>query len=81
MPLREDFNTSSDYIIYTTSNFIHIMAGLQLFDIEEIQKEYYSISDSLRRQADKIMHEYNEFEKNIEKIDHNFLIKSIRDNG
>ena len=40
LPIREDFSSLSDYIMFKEDNFIVVMAGLGLFNSTEIKKEY-----------------------------------------
>lgn len=79
LPIREDYNNSSDYILFRESNFIMVMDGLNLFDRASIGQEYNSLQDSIKQQANQIIsiHQHGDSDTNM--IPHKAFIKLIRE--
>jgi flavin-dependent dehydrogenase len=78
LPIAEDFNNMSDYILFTPSNFIVVMEGLELFDRNSIRAEYNSLYSEIRENANSIINQQINFEKNIKFITHKEMITTIR---
>lgn len=79
LPIREDYNNLSDYVLFRESNFIMVMDGLNLFDRESIRAEYESLQDSIKQQATQIISIYQQCDSNLNTIPHKAFIKLIRE--
>ena len=55
LPIQEDFNNLSRYILFSASHFIMVMEGLDLFDKLSIRNEFESNSKIIKQQADDII--------------------------
>lgn len=79
LPISEDFSGDSDYILFRELNFIVVMDGLGLFNIEKIKKEYNNYPEYVHKFAqdciDKEVYE-EEFSK---KFGHRQMIELIRE--
>jgi tryptophan halogenase len=79
IPVKEDFNTYSDYILFTDHNFIVVMDGLNLFDRTAIAKEYASLSSNVRAFAeDRVTQKLYE-DANLKTITHKEYLRLVRE--
>lgn len=79
LPIAEDFNDTSNYIMFSSQNFITVMAGLNLFDTNAIMQEYNFLSDDLKNHATSTINSAR-FEENTQKlIEHKKIIQIIRE--
>ena len=78
LPIAEDFNNTSDYILFTPANFIVVMEGLELFNRNSIRAEYNSLYPSVKNDANSIINQQINFEQNIKLITHKEMISAIR---
>ena len=78
LPVSEDFNNMSDYILFTPANFIVIMEGLDLFDRNSIRAEYNILYPEIKETANNIINQQLVAEKNIKFITHKEMISIIR---
>ena len=78
LPVSEDFNNMSDYILFTPANFIVIMEGLDLFDRNSIRAEYNILYSEIKETANNIINQQLVAEKNIKFITHKEMISIIR---
>lgn len=79
LPIKEDFNDLSDYILFTDPNFILVMEGLDLFDRTSIKDEYYSLNSVFRYEAEQIAANHFYLDQNLNTVSHKEFIKLIRD--
>jgi hypothetical protein len=79
LPIREDYNNLSDYILFREPNFIMVMDGLDLFDRESIRAEYESLQNSIKQQANQIVSIHQQGDSNLNTIPHKAFIKLIRE--
>jgi len=77
LPVKEDFNSESNYILFHEANFIVILNGLGLLNIENIKKEYDNTSFWIKESADKLIKIQQNFESSMETISHKKVIESI----
>ena len=78
LPIEDDFQETK-YYVFWPSNFINIMYGLDLFNKENIKKEYLSYSQEFRKAVeDLIEHEKTTYNKYT--IKHKEYLKLIRNN-
>ena len=79
LPVSEDFNNMSDYILFTPYNFIVVMEGLDLFDRNSIAAEYNSLHPAIKENADSIINQQLFDENRIKYVTHKEMISIIRD--
>jgi hypothetical protein len=79
LPVYEDFKNTSTYAIFGPSNFISVMAGLNLFNKEAILKEYSFLSDSLKNYTNITINQLSDYENTTSYITHKEMLKNIRD--
>jgi tryptophan halogenase len=79
LPIKEDFNESSDYILFTDPNFILVMEGLDLFSQESIRDEYHSLNPMIKYEAEQIAANHFYLDQNLNTVSHKEFIKLIRD--
>jgi len=80
LPIREDFNHLSDYILFKTSNFIVVMDGLDLFNRNDIKNEFESQNEIARNYAHRLIEDYHRYENSVTLIKHKKFVQIIRDN-
>ena len=78
LPIDEDFNDMSDYILFKGSNHTIVMEGLDMFNRSAIKQEYESNHDYIKNAADEIIRERIEFEKSIKTLTHKQFLAAIR---
>jgi tryptophan halogenase len=79
MPIREDFKNQSPYCLFWEDNFIFIMHGLKLFNIDAIKKEYYSLSPTIQYFAEDTLKNQKINELNKIGISHKKYIQIVRE--
>jgi tryptophan halogenase len=80
LPIEDDFQGITQYALFKTGNFIQLLYGLKLFDIEKIKEEYNAVQTSLRTMADFRVDEILNYEKNTLKFGHKKFIQLCRQN-
>jgi tryptophan halogenase len=78
LPVSEDFNNMSDYLLFTPANFIVVMEGLDLFDRNSIRAEYNILNTAIKETANNIINQMLTDEKRIKFITHKEMISIIR---
>lgn len=78
LPIREDFNTLSDYIMFYEANYILVLEGLDLFDRRSIANEYHKLPTSIQLQAKQIISDRFYQEDNAETVSHKEFVGLIR---
>jgi tryptophan halogenase len=78
LPIAEDFNNMSDYILFTVANHIMVMEGLGLFNREAIKKEYESNPDHIKQDAKITIDREMQFDASVETITHKEMLTIIR---
>jgi len=78
MPIDEDFNDQSDYILFKGNNHALIMDGLDLFNRDAIRQEFDSHHSYVKDAADNIINEKKSFEKSVDKISHKDFLNIVR---
>lgn len=78
LPIDEDFNDKSDYILFKSESHALIMAGLDLFDRKAIQSELNFQHPSVKKEAVKIVCEKMQQENRCNYITHKEFIEFIR---
>lgn len=79
LPINEDFNEMSDYILFRADNFTLVMDGLDLFDRQSIYQEYQSKNQSLKNRAEEQIYRLKNIDNNSKFINHKDYIRIIRD--
>jgi hypothetical protein len=77
LPILEDFKNLSNYILFNSDNFIVVMSGLNLFNVEQIKKEYNGLSEEIKINAKNVLDKYNMEMKKEKFIGHKDFIKNI----
>lgn len=78
LPINEDFNHLSDYILFKDSNFILVMQGLELFNTESIKREYYNLNQTIRDHANFIVNNHSYLDQQLKTLSHKKFIELIR---
>jgi tryptophan halogenase len=78
LPIREDFNKLSDYILFTDSNFILVMEGLEMFDKAAIKQEFTFLNPFIKQHAEHILFSHLQSDNKLNTIPHKEFIKLIR---
>lgn len=78
LPLADDFNEYSNYIMFKQENFIQVMEGLKLFDKLSIQKEYDLQQQVIKDHAKSVVETTRELEKNTPTFSHKEILGLIR---
>jgi tryptophan halogenase len=78
LPIADDFKGSTDYKLFSEAHFIHILAGLKLFDIELIRQEYEMMHPAIKEIAENFIREKRTIEKIQPSVGHRQYIDYIR---
>lgn len=78
LPISEDFNEYSDFIMFKAENQIQIMDGLNLFDRSAIKREYESYRPFVKESVAAIMRNYEDLERNTPTFSHKEILSLIR---
>jgi flavin-dependent dehydrogenase len=79
LPISEDFNNLSDYILFKDSNFLVVMEGLGLLDKNSINDEYQILNSNYKQHAADILSSHRIGDANLNLISHKEYIKIIRE--
>ena len=77
LPIQEDFNSDSNYILFNAQNFLVVLYGMGLMNVDNIRKEYQSTSNFIRLSADTIANLQKKYESSIELITTKDVIKAV----
>lgn len=77
LPIKEDFD-QSNYLLFTDSNFISVLNGLNLLNKNEVAKEYNKMHSSMQCYATDIVDNYLNEELNYSFFSHKEIITLIR---
>lgn len=80
LPIDEDFSDSSKYILFTAHNFIVVLNGLKLFNVDSISAEYNLHTDYIKEFCKDTIEQHLHFEKTEPMISHKKMINYIRNN-
>lgn len=78
LPVVEDFNKDSRYILFQELHHIFILAGLGILDREYIKQEYEMLSTTLKVEADQIVNELRLHDDTVSLITHKEYLDHIR---
>ena len=79
LPINEDFRNISHYSMFSASNFLVVMAGLDLFDNKAILQEYNALCDQIKNVTEQTLNGLF-FEENIKKlVEHKKILQIIKD--
>jgi len=76
LPIREDME-KSNYCLFSEVNYIYILHGLNLFNLENIKKEYESYNEDIKQMAENTVKNINIIHQS-EKIKHKEYLNHIR---
>jgi hypothetical protein len=77
LPIREDF-TDTNYFLFYESNFTSVLYGLNMFDSNNIKKEYENYSLNIKNFVKTAISEDNNLYEVKEKINHKEYLNYIR---
>lgn len=77
LPIREDF-TDTNYLLFYESNFTSVLYGLNMFDLNNIKKEYENHSVNIKNFVKNSILEDNNLYEVKEKINHKEYLNCIR---
>jgi tryptophan halogenase len=80
LPIKEDFNSVSDYVLFQDSNFIVVLDGLDLFNRDAIRREYEAHSNELKGITRGIINAKLDLDANGPTLGHKAYLRLIRDN-
>jgi tryptophan halogenase len=79
LPIKEDFNTLSDYVMFTEQHHILVMHGLGLFDTNSIRDEFNALGSFVSNNAQEVIANEQKFLLDTKEITHKMMISVIRD--
>ena len=79
MPIGEDFKNQSGYSMFWADNFILIMHGLKMFNVNSIKKEYDSLSENAKFLAEQTISNELLKDQQINLISHKEYIRITRE--
>lgn len=78
LPVDEDFNSVSDYVLFKSANFTVVMEGLNLFNQQSIKNEYDAYQNEFKNYAVEDLRNHFNFIRSIQTIGHKEYISIIR---
>jgi tryptophan halogenase len=78
LPITDDFKGSTDYKLFSEAHFIHILAGLKLFDTELIRREYEMMHPVIKGITENFIREKLTIEKIQSSVSHKQYIEYVR---
>lgn len=78
LPISDDFNRMTTYVLFKDAHYLQVLAGLNLFDKESIKREYDSMHHKVKNIAENFIRETRTLEKIDSTISHKEFIASIR---
>jgi hypothetical protein len=78
LPIADDFKESTDYKLFSDAHHIHILAGLKLFDVDSIRREYDMMHPEIKKIAENFIREKYTFEKINSSVGHKQYIDYVR---
>jgi tryptophan halogenase len=78
LPILEDFRGVTDYIMFRESHYLHILHGLNLFDVNAIKNEYSMMHPAIKELAENAIRESRTFEKLTPTVGHKEFISQVR---
>jgi hypothetical protein len=78
LPVDEDFNTVSDYVLFKAANFTVVMEGLNHFNRKSISIEYNAYQEKFKDYAVGDLKHHFDFNRSITTIGHKEYISIIR---
>jgi flavin-dependent dehydrogenase len=79
IPIKEDFVDKSNYCMFKESNFIIVMHGLNMFNVDSIKKEYFSKTHWIKNEADLIIKNQLKNDSELSYISHKKFIKIVKE--
>jgi flavin-dependent dehydrogenase len=78
LPIAEDFNSLSDYILFTAPNHILVLDGLNLINRQKIGEELSAHYDYVKKDAEETIKNQIAFESTSKTVSHKEFISIIR---
>jgi tryptophan halogenase len=78
LPIADDFNSQTAYVLFRDAHYLQVLAGLDLFDREKIKQEYDMMHHDIKNIAENFIRETRTLEKMNPTVGHKEFISSIR---
>lgn len=78
LPITEDFSNLSPYILFSESNFITILHGLGIYNLDFIKKEYMMLNKTVKNYAETLLNQEMLRENYAKTLTHKEFISYIR---
>ena len=78
LPILDDFNNQTSYVLFRDAHYLQVLAGLDLFDREKIKQEYDMMHHDIKNVAENFIRETRTFEKMNPTVSHKEFISAIR---
>jgi tryptophan halogenase len=78
LPIREDFNNESEYILFTELNYAMVLYGIGLVNSGALKEEFNSFNDDIKQYVSKLLMHNHMKEHNSFYISHKEYLTKIR---
>jgi tryptophan halogenase len=78
LPIADDFNGQTAYVLFRDAHYLQVLAGLDLFDREKIKQEYDMMHHDIKNVAENFIRETRTLEKMNPTVGHKEFISIIR---
>ena len=78
IPILEDFNRLSDYVLFKANSFAVVMDGLDLFDRQSIRREFYANHDYMTKAAKEVVDHQKSYDASLSTLTHKDFITMMR---
>jgi flavin-dependent dehydrogenase len=78
LPIADDFNSQTAYVLFRDAHYLQVLAGLGLFDREKIKQEYDMMHHDIKNIAENFIRETRTLEKMNPTVSHKEFISVIR---
>ena len=78
LPIEDDFRNVTKYALFGASNWIHVLYGLDLFDIPSIQLEHSMYHPYIRDHALEVLERVRTFEVETPMMSHRMFLEVIK---
>lgn len=78
LPILDDLTSHTKRVLFNEYNYLIVLHGLGLFNIDSIKKQYNELPVSAKEYAERILQEKHQNEINLKYVPHKLLIDVIR---
>jgi tryptophan halogenase len=79
LPIHEDFIGASEYNLFWPENFLFVMNGLNMFNKNSIEKEFYALNESIVKYSKHVLKNIASNDNSMRVIGHKNLISIIKE--